>query len=107
MLEALHCNVFLLSVLFPTNVIEVSCDPSMIAMLVDPRYQVMTGAGNALLLTLHWTSISLQSLIVSGLSLGTKETLWTSTKKNQYLIYNSLFKRFHDYQKEAFVLKDK
>lgn len=81
MFEAVHSNVFMLSVLFPTNVIEVSCDPSMVLMIVDSRYQVIIGAGNAFLLTSHQTSISLFSLIVSGLSLGIKETLRTSTKK--------------------------
>lgn len=81
MFEAVHSNVFMLSVLFPTKVIEVSCDPSMAVMIVESRYQVIRGAGNAFLLTSHTTSINLCSLIVSGLSLGIKETLWTSTKK--------------------------
>lgn len=82
MFEAVHSNVFMLSVLFPTKVIEVSCDPSMAVMIVESRYQVIRGAGNAFLLTSHRTSINLCSLIVSGLSLGIKETLSTSTKKS-------------------------
>lgn len=81
MFEAVHSNVFMLSVLFPTKVIDVSCDPSMAVMIVESRYQVIRGSGNAFLLTSHRTSINLCSFIVSGLSLGIKETLWTSTKK--------------------------
>lgn len=73
--EALHSKDFLLSVLFPVIVMEVVPVPAMNVMSVDPRYQVIFGAGTAFLLTTHRTSIWVLSLMVSGLSLGLMETL--------------------------------
>lgn len=82
---ALHCNVFMLSVLVPVRVMEVVSVPATYVMFVDPRYQVMVGAGTALLFTTHRTSLWVPSLIASGLSLGIKETLWTLTV-NQFIL---------------------
>lgn len=73
--EALHSKDFLLSVLFPVKVMEVVSVPAMNVMSVDPRYQVISGAGTALLLTTQRTSMWVLSLMVSGLSLGLMETL--------------------------------
>lgn len=73
--EALHSKDFLFSVLFPVIVMEVVSVPAMNVMSVDPRYQVIFGAGTAFLLTTHRTSIWVLSLMVSGLSLGLMETL--------------------------------
>lgn len=53
---ALHCNVLLLFVLFPVRVIKVVFVTAMLVMFADSRYQVMVGAGAALLLTTHLTS---------------------------------------------------
>lgn len=72
---ALHSNVIVLSVFCAIMIIEVVFCPALLVMSVDPRYQVMFGAGSAFLLTTHRTSLSEPSLIVKGLSLGMKETL--------------------------------
>lgn len=64
---------------------EVVSVPAMLVMSVGPRYQVMAGTGTALLFTTHRTSLWVPSLIASGLSLGIKETLWTSTV-NQFIL---------------------
>lgn len=53
---ALHCNVLLLFVLFPVRVMKVVFVTAMLVMFTDSRYQVMVGAGAALLLTTHLTS---------------------------------------------------
>lgn len=55
--EALHCNVFVLSALFPVIMMEVLSVPVVLVMSVNPRYQMMFGAGAALLLTTHCTSL--------------------------------------------------
>ena len=60
---------------------------------LDPRYQVMVGAGTTLLLTTHWTSIWVPSLNVRGLSLGTKDTLCTSTVMFNF---NKIYRMFDD-----------
>lgn len=70
--EALHSKDLVLSVLFPVIVMEVVSVP---ATNVDARYQVIFGAGTALLLTTQRTSMWVLSLMVSGLSLGLMETL--------------------------------
>lgn len=75
---ALHCNISVLSFLFPVKVMEVLFFPTIYVMFVDPRYQVMIGSGTALMLTTHWTSLCFPSLTINGLSLGINETLWTS-----------------------------
>lgn len=54
---ALHCNVFMLSILFPVRVMDVVSVPALLVMSVDPKYQVMIGAGTALLLTKHRNSL--------------------------------------------------
>lgn len=76
---AVHCNVFMLSILFPIIMMDVVFVSALLVMSVDPRYQVRIGAGTAFLLTTHWITFWMPSLIVSGLSLGVKETLLTST----------------------------
>lgn len=76
---ALHCNVLLLSVLFPVIMMDVVFFPALLVMSVDPRCQVMVGAGTAFLLTTHWITFWISSLIVSGLSSGIKDTFLTST----------------------------
>lgn len=73
--EALHSKDFVLYALFPVTVMEVVSVPAMNIMSVDPRYQVIFGAGSAFLLTTQRTSIWVLSLMVSGLSLGRMETL--------------------------------
>ena len=75
----LQFKVLLLSCRFPVSMIEVLLILAVLVIFVDPRYQVIVGVGTALLLTTHWTSIWVPSLNVRGLSLGTKDTLWTST----------------------------
>lgn len=80
---ALHCNNFVLSVLLPVRVMAVVSFRAMLVMFVGPRYQLITGT--ALLFTTHRTSLWVPSLIASGLSLGIKETLWTSTV-NQFIL---------------------
>lgn len=79
LLEALHCNIFVLFNLSPVITIYVLLIPAMVVMSVDSRYQLIVGAGTALLLTAHRTSFVLFSLIVNGLADGIKDTLWTST----------------------------
>ena len=76
---ALQFKVLLLSCRFPVCMIEILLILAVLVIFVDPRYQVIVGVGTALLLTTHLTSILVPSLIVRGLSLGTKDTLWTST----------------------------
>lgn len=87
---ALHCKVFVLSALFPVIVMEVVSVPAMYVMFVDPRYQVMVGGGNALLLTTQRTFLWLSFLIVHGLSFGFKETLRTSTV-NKFILKTNVF----------------
>lgn len=53
---ALHCNVFLLSIFSPIKVMEVVSVPALLVISTDSRYQVIVGAGAALLLTSHWTT---------------------------------------------------
>lgn len=53
---AVHVNNFVLYVLFPVRVMKVVFAPAMLVMSVDSRYQLMVGAGIALLLTTHRTS---------------------------------------------------
>lgn len=55
--EALHPKVLPLSVLFPIILMEVLSVPALLVMSVNPRYQVIFGAGTALLLTTQWTFI--------------------------------------------------
>ena len=76
---ALHSNVLLLCSRFPVMMIEDTWVPAISEMTVDPRYQVMVGAGTALLLTTHRTIFWTPSANVRGLSLGIKDTLCTST----------------------------
>lgn len=52
---------------------------AMLVMFADPRYQVVVGAGAALLLTTHLTSSWVSSCIVSGLVRGINVTFWIST----------------------------
>ena len=52
---ALHSNVLLLCSRFTVMMIENALLPAIFVMSVDPRYQVMVGAGTALLLTTHRT----------------------------------------------------
>lgn len=53
---ALHCNVFLLSIFSPVKVMDVVFVPALLVISADSRYQVIVGAGAALLLTSHWTT---------------------------------------------------
>ena len=76
---ALHSNVLLLCSRFPVMMIEDTWVPAISEMTVNPRYQVMVGAGTALLLTTQWIIYCPLSANVSGLSLGIKDTLCTST----------------------------
>ena len=76
---ALHANVLLLYSRFPLMMIEEALLPAIFVMSVYPRYQVMVGAGTALLLTTHRTIFWTPSANVRGLSLGIKDTLCTST----------------------------
>lgn len=76
--EALHSKILPLSVLFPEIFMYVAAVPARLVMSLDPRCQVIFGAGTALLLTKQRTSIWELSLMVSGLSLGLMETLYTS-----------------------------
>lgn len=64
--EALHFNVFLLSALLPVIMMEVLSVPVVLVMSVNPRYQIIFGAGTALLLTTHCTFLLVRSLTVSG-----------------------------------------
>lgn len=73
--EAVHSKVLPLSFLLPVIVIEVVFVSILVVMSVDTRYQVMVGLGTALLLTTQLNSFRMPSLIVSGLSLGVKDTL--------------------------------
>lgn len=76
---AVHFNtleVFLLSPLKFTVEENVNVE---LLMFVESMYQVMLGAGVALLFTSQRTTWFNFSLIISGLSLGIKDTLWTST----------------------------
>lgn len=73
--EAVHSKVLPLSFLLPVIVIEAVFVSILMVMSVDTRYQVMVGIGTALLLNTQFNFSKLPSLIVSGLSLGIKETL--------------------------------
>lgn len=53
---------------------------AMSVMFVDPRNHVIDGEGSALALTTQTTCFFLPSCIFSGLSLGLRDTLWTSTE---------------------------
>lgn len=77
---ALHCNIFPLSSLFPVIIMELVFVIAMLVIFVDPRYHVIDGEGSALALTTQKTCFVLPSCIFSGLSLGLRETLWTSTE---------------------------
>lgn len=72
---ALHSMVWPLSILFPVRVMWVVFIPALLVMSLEPRYQVMVGAGNASLLTTHWITFWMPSLIVSWFLLGIKEKL--------------------------------
>lgn len=72
---ALHSKVLPLSILFPVRVMWVVFIPALLVMSLEPRYQVMVGAGNASLLTTHWITFWMPSLIVSWFLFGIKETL--------------------------------
>ena len=76
---ALHANVLLLCSRFPLIMIEETSVPSIFVISVDRRYQVMVGAGTALLLTTHLIIYCPPTTNVRGLSLGIKDTLCTST----------------------------
>ena len=88
---ALHFNVLLLSCRFPVMMIELVLLFVVPVMSVDPRYQVMVGAGMALLLTTHWTFILVPSTDVRGLAVGIKDTLCTSTAMFDNKIYYNVF----------------
>ena len=76
---ALHSNVLLLCSRFTVMMIEEALLPAIFVMSVDPMYQVMVGAGTALLLIIHRSIYCAPSANVRGLSLGIKDTLCTST----------------------------
>ena len=87
----LHCNVRLLSSRFPVMVIELVLLLVVPVISLDPRYQVMVGAGTALLLTTHRISIQVPSTNVRGLAVGIKDTLCTSTVIIDNKIYYNIF----------------
>ena len=88
---AWHANVLLLCSRFPLMMIEETSVPAIFVMFVDPRYQVMIGAGTALLLTTHRTIFWKPSTNVRGLSLGIKDTLCTSTVSFDENVLKCLF----------------
>lgn len=73
--EALHCNIFVLSVLFPVIMMVDASEPALLVMSIDPRNQVMFGAGEAFLLTTQVTGIAVPSIIFIVLLLGIKVIL--------------------------------
>ena len=75
----LHCNTFPLSILFPVIVMNDALLTDKLVTFVDPRNHVVVGIGNALLLNTQPISRLASSANVRGLSLGIKETLFTST----------------------------
>ena len=88
---ALHANVLLLYSRFPVMMIEEALLPAIFVMFVYPRYQVMVGAGTALLLTTHRAIFWTPSANVRGLSLGIKDTLCTSTVSFDEKILTCIF----------------
>ena len=77
--EALHCSSLALSTFFPVILIKAASVPTLLVMSSEPKYQVKVAAGTAFLFTTHLISRVTPSIIVSGLSLGIMDTLWTST----------------------------
>lgn len=76
---ALHFNTLEVYLLSPVKfTVEENVNVELL-MFVESMYQVMLGAGVALLFTSQRTTWFIFSLIISGLSLGIKDTLWTST----------------------------
>ena len=75
----LHCKTFPLSILSPVIVMDDALLTDKLVMSVDRRYQVMVGIGNAFPLNTQPICLSVSSDNVRGLSLGIKDTLYTST----------------------------
>lgn len=79
--DALHWSGFLLSSFFPVITIDLLYVTTALVRF-DPINQEIFGAGTALWLTSHDMFLWAPSLIVKNISLGFKETFWTSTVKH-------------------------
>ena len=89
--DARHASVFALSDRFPVMVMEALSISAILVMFIDPRYQLMVGAGTAFLLTTHRTNLWVPSVTVMGSSLGIKDTLYTSTLMMKNKIIKTLY----------------